>query len=43
MSLEKDGSDKNEHGSSASISDGSDIDLLSYHEKNAGRLIIDPE
>lgn len=41
MSLEKEKHD--EHGSSTSISDGaSDIDLLSYHEKNAGRLIIDP-
>ncbi|KAG6828221.1 hypothetical protein H0H92_008754 [Tricholoma furcatifolium] len=29
--------------SSHSSSDRSDIDLLSYHEKNAGRLIIDPE
>jgi hypothetical protein len=43
MSLEKDGSDKPEHGSSTSLSDVSDVDLLSYHEKYAGRLIIDLE
>ena len=24
-------------------SEGSTIDLLSYHEHNAGRLVIDPE
>ncbi|KAF9459117.1 MFS general substrate transporter [Collybia nuda] len=41
MSLEK---VTREPGSSTSLSDtASNIDLLSYHEKNAGRLIIDPE
>ncbi|KAG6850295.1 hypothetical protein H0H93_015237 [Arthromyces matolae] len=45
MSLEKVTTDteKLEHGSSHSGSDRSDIDLLSYHEKNAGRLIVDPQ
>ncbi|KAF8056670.1 MFS general substrate transporter [Lyophyllum atratum] len=45
MSTEKalSNNDKQEHGSSTSVSDRSEIDLLSYHEKNAGRLIIDPE
>ena len=35
-SVEKDGIEK--------ISDqpGSEIDLLSFHEQNAGRLVIDP-
>lgn len=44
MSLEKvdkSSNGKNEHGSSPSIDD-SDIDLLSFHEHRAGRLIIDP-
>lgn len=44
MSLEKidnGGNGKREHGSSPSV-DGSDIDLLSFHEYRAGRLIIDP-
>ncbi|KAG6899942.1 hypothetical protein C0993_005064 [Termitomyces sp. T159_Od127] len=35
--------DKFDHASAKSDSDRSDIDLLSYHEKNAGRLIIDPQ
>ena len=26
-----------------SVESGSEIDLLSYHEHNAGRLVIDPE
>ncbi|TFK41584.1 MFS general substrate transporter [Crucibulum laeve] len=43
MSVEKE-SEKHEQASNTSISaDGSDIDLLSFHEENAGRLIIDPE
>ncbi|KAF5380010.1 hypothetical protein D9615_006164 [Tricholomella constricta] len=45
MSLEKSPNEngRHEHDSSASLSNRSDIDLLSYHEKYAGRLIIDPE
>lgn len=27
----------------SSAGSGSEIDLLSYHELNAGRLIVDPE
>ncbi|RDB18688.1 Efflux pump rdc3 [Hypsizygus marmoreus] len=41
MSIEKADSEKQQHASTTSII--SEIDLLSYHEKNAGRLIIDPE
>lgn len=43
-SAEKDNSLKQEHSSATpSLSDhGSEIDLLSFHEQNAGRLIIDP-
>lgn len=33
--------DQVDRGSSAGS--GSEIDLLSYHELNAGRLIVDPE
>lgn len=42
--LEKETSPKQEHdSSSASLPDyGSNVDLLSFHEQNAGRLIIDP-
>ncbi|KAG6827559.1 hypothetical protein H0H87_004446 [Tephrocybe sp. NHM501043] len=41
MSLEKHPS--NDDQASQNSSSKSDIDLLSYHEKHAGRLIIDPE
>ncbi|KAG6906434.1 hypothetical protein DXG01_013939 [Tephrocybe rancida] len=44
MSLEKTHSDVDKHDqASHTSSDKSDVDLLSYHEKNAGRLIIDPD
>ncbi|KAG6860202.1 hypothetical protein C0995_014436 [Termitomyces sp. Mi166 len=47
MSLNKAQHDYETPGPSSSHtssgSDKSDIDILSYHEKNAGRLIIDPE
>ncbi|KAF9003398.1 MFS general substrate transporter [Cyathus striatus] len=43
MSQEKD-SEKQDRGSSVNVSAaGSEIDLLSFHEQRAGRLIIDPE
>ncbi|KAH0581678.1 hypothetical protein H2248_011371 [Termitomyces sp. 'cryptogamus'] len=37
------GVEKFDHASAHSDSEKSHIDLLSYHEKNAGRLIIDPQ
>lgn len=39
MSQEKVSSEKNERESD----NGSEIDLLSFHEQRAGRLIVDPE
>ncbi|KAF8880031.1 major facilitator superfamily domain-containing protein [Infundibulicybe gibba] len=43
MSLEKDASDKHDHDSAGSDSQHSEVDLLSFHEQRAGRLIIDPQ
>ncbi|KAG6877150.1 hypothetical protein C0992_010680 [Termitomyces sp. T32_za158] len=43
MAPNKAASDNEKSDQASDQSDRSDIDLLSYHEKNAGRLIIDPE
>ncbi|KAG5726997.1 hypothetical protein E4T56_gene4159, partial [Termitomyces sp. T112] len=44
MSLNKDTMDfEAPSHSSSHDSNSSEIDLLSYHEKNAGRLVIDPQ
>ena len=37
--VDEKGQDKQESTSQ----DGSEIDLVSYHEHNAGRLVVDPE
>jgi hypothetical protein len=43
MSLDKASIHNKEHSSLTSLPDAFDIDLSSYHEKHAGRLIIDPK
>ena len=36
-------SEVDEKGRETASHDGSEFDLVSYHEHNAGRLVVDPE
>lgn len=35
--------EKSQDKQESTSQDGSEIDLVSYHEHNAGRLVVDPE